>query len=278
MDYYPGGWQEAFPNAGPPSEWLGAELGTHGEVSLLPWDYAVSLDSPDRVALDFVVETPRTPFRLERRMIIESSSAVLRIEETVTNLGLTEMPFMWLHHPAFGPPFLEEGCMIDMPRCEGVVATLPVRSSHRLMPGQSALFPFYVDPHGNDVRADKVPSSKTCTEDVLFMKNLDAPWCAIRNESQQIAVGMTWDPNIFKHLSCWMLYGGRMEYPFFGRGYAVAFEPSTSPIEPLEVCAAEGRCPILRPGESLNNFLEVGIFETDRKIIKIEPGGRLVHE
>ena len=36
MDYYPGGWQEVFPNGGAPSSYLGAQFGQHGEVSNLP--------------------------------------------------------------------------------------------------------------------------------------------------------------------------------------------------------------------------------------------------
>ena len=41
MDYYPGGWQEIFPNGGAPSSYLGAQFGQHGEVSNLPWDYEI---------------------------------------------------------------------------------------------------------------------------------------------------------------------------------------------------------------------------------------------
>jgi hypothetical protein len=42
MDYYPGGWQEIFPNGGAPSSYLGAQFGQHGEVSNLPWDYEIT--------------------------------------------------------------------------------------------------------------------------------------------------------------------------------------------------------------------------------------------
>ncbi|HEY4387412.1 MAG TPA: hypothetical protein VGN34_23400, partial [Ktedonobacteraceae bacterium] len=38
MDSYEGGWQELFPTLGPPAVHHGAELGTHGEVALLPWE------------------------------------------------------------------------------------------------------------------------------------------------------------------------------------------------------------------------------------------------
>src|SRR5687768_5183181 len=42
MDYYPGGWQEIFPNGGAPSSYLGAQFGQHGEVSNLPWHYEIT--------------------------------------------------------------------------------------------------------------------------------------------------------------------------------------------------------------------------------------------
>src|SRR5262249_51823725 len=108
LDHYSGGWQEIFPAGGSPTEYKGIEFGVHGEVCLLPWDVIVQEDSASRIAVKFAVETIRTPFRLERTLILRSGSPVVEIEESVTNLGEEELAFMWGHHPAFGPPFLEK--------------------------------------------------------------------------------------------------------------------------------------------------------------------------
>ena len=39
MDFYPGGWQELFPNAGNNCVYKGAELGFHGEICKVPWEF-----------------------------------------------------------------------------------------------------------------------------------------------------------------------------------------------------------------------------------------------
>jgi hypothetical protein len=44
MDYYPGGWQEIFPNGGAPSSYLGAQFGQHGEVS--NWGHHLAYGRP----------------------------------------------------------------------------------------------------------------------------------------------------------------------------------------------------------------------------------------
>jgi hypothetical protein len=33
----------------------------------------------------------------------------------VTNEGVEKLQFMWGHHPAFGPLFLDESCQIEIP-------------------------------------------------------------------------------------------------------------------------------------------------------------------
>jgi hypothetical protein len=66
-------------------------LGQHGEVALLPWDVRVVEDRAERIEVEFSVETVRTPFRLVRRMILESDSPVLHLQESLSNLGEEDM-------------------------------------------------------------------------------------------------------------------------------------------------------------------------------------------
>ena len=108
LDYYEGGWQECLPTGGDPAEYAGTEFGPHGEVCLIPWDYAIVEDSPQRVSVRFRVRTYRTPLLIEKTVTLERHSGVLTIAEQVTNEGAVPIDIMWGHHPAFGPPFLDE--------------------------------------------------------------------------------------------------------------------------------------------------------------------------
>lgn len=243
LDYYIGGWQEIFPSAGPATEIAGAVQGQHGEISLLPWDVAVLCDRPDRIEVEFTVETVRTPFRLIRRMILESNSPVLRLEEKFTNLGKQSLPFAWGHHPAFGPPFLEPGCVIELMPCEGFLS------------------------------GTKVPGPETATESVGLCTNFTDGWCALRNPAQGLAVGMVWDRQTFPYMWVWQVYGGAKDYPYYGRTYNLALEPFNCPFTPMQESIVKGLIPEIGAGASAETELECGIYEVDKPIVSLGKGG-----
>jgi hypothetical protein len=56
-------------------------------------------------------------------MVIKDGKPALQIREKLRNNGDEVMEFMWAHHPAFGWPFLEEGCQIE----HGTVQVLGIR-------------------------------------------------------------------------------------------------------------------------------------------------------
>ena len=115
LDFYAGGWQEMLPNAGMNCVYKGASLGVHGEVCLLPWSYRIDRDSPEAVSVTFSVRTVRTPFYLEKTLTLNHHSPVLFIEERLLNEGDEPMDVMWGHHPAFGWPFVDDGCRLFLP-------------------------------------------------------------------------------------------------------------------------------------------------------------------
>src|SRR5438046_6663010 len=81
-DFYEGGWQELLPVAGDfPSESKGAQFGQHGEVALLPWSSRINEDNQERISVTFSVNTTRTPFHLDRKMIADNGESALRMQE-----------------------------------------------------------------------------------------------------------------------------------------------------------------------------------------------------
>ena len=245
LDYYIGGWQEIFPNAGPATKLADAHLGQHGEISLLPWDVAVLCDREDRIEVEFTVETVRTPFRLVRRMILEARSPVLRLEEKITNLGKQTLRFGWGHHPAFGPPFLEPGCLIELPVCDGF-------SSGSIVPGPEVE-----------------------TEKVSVCSKLAKGWCALRNPAQKLAVGLAWDEKVFPYMWIWQVYGGAKNYPYYGRTYNLALEPFNCTLKPLSEAIAEQLVPAMAAGASVETALECGVYEINKPVTSLAMGGEI---
>ncbi|WP_330849166.1 DUF4432 family protein [Nonomuraea sp. K271] len=78
VDHYEGGWQEVFPNGGAPSEYRGARLAQHGEVSGLPWECEVVADSETEVAVRLRVRTRRLPYLVEKVFRLRSGTAAAR--------------------------------------------------------------------------------------------------------------------------------------------------------------------------------------------------------
>jgi len=261
LDYYEGGWQEILPSAGPGSTVLGAPLGLHGEVSLLPWDVRVTCDTAERVEVEFSVETMRTPFRIRRRMILESGAAQLRLEEDLRNLGEESVPFAWGHHPVFGPPFLAEGCTIELPPCQVEVPAYSAGLRRRFAMGGPSPFPELAGIDGRPQRVDMVQSKESRTEDVLLVSGFAVGWWKLRNPALQLALALSWEPKTFPYLWCWQMYGGHWGYPDYGRSFALGLEPFNCPIMPLAECVERNVARSLGAGESVTTALEFAISD-----------------
>jgi galactose mutarotase-like enzyme len=276
LDHYSGGWQEAFPSGGAPSEYLGAEYGVHGEVSLLPWDVRVICDTPDRIEIEFCVETLRSPFRLIRKMSLTSGSPVLQIFESVTNLGDEKVHFMWGHHPAFAPPFLDARCRIDLPRCMWSVGQHSDQLARRFKANTASTYPYPVEFRDSLEPFDAVQGKESRTEDALLFSEMEKGWCVVRSPQQRLAVSLVWDKDVFPYMWCWQSYGGRWGYPYYGRAYVLAIEPFTCPILPFSECVAKGIAPALGAGERIETQLDAAIFEADSKVLDAGFGGAIV--
>ena len=156
-DFYEGGWQELFPNCGAPSEHQGAEIGQHGEVLLLPWRYVVTKDDVEEIEVRFEVRTVRTPFHLVKTVSLRRNEAVLRIHERVTNEGGQQVDFTWGHHPAFGWPFIDESCRVDVPACRIRTIEDYTPPASRLKPKQLGDWPMAEAAAGGQIDLSRIP-------------------------------------------------------------------------------------------------------------------------
>ena len=112
---YEGGWQELLPNVNDACTYDGSQIPFHGEVATLPWDWEVVQADADELAVRFWTRCRMTPFALERVMRLERGKPELVLEETVRNESDRPAHFVWGHHCVVGPPFLEQGCRLELP-------------------------------------------------------------------------------------------------------------------------------------------------------------------
>jgi len=257
MDYYEGGWQEVFPNAGPATEYKGAGIGQHGEVALAPWTLQVLEESEKRVSVKMAVKTYRTPFALEKVLTLQGDEPTLFMEETVTNLAGEKLEFSWGHHPAFGAPFLSGKCLLELPGSPDVeVFPGDGVSQTNLVTGRGK----WPTVAGRDGQVDlrKVPSFQDRVSTFIIITSLSEGRYGIRNPEKGISFQLAWDARIFSHLWYWQVAGGSFNYPWWGRTYNMALEPFSGPPI-LSNALKEGKVLSLEAGKSLTTKLSASV-------------------
>jgi len=259
IDYYPGGWQEIFPNGGTPCEYKGAVLGLHGEVALLPWDYKILQDNQDRVSVLFSVRTYRTPFEIEKIITIEKGNGYIEIEEKVKNRGGQDMDFMWGHHPAFGKPFLSSDCFIKLSGCKIKVAPGDGKSLTNLKQTEG-VWPYVEGIDGNKIDISRIPSEKDNVSDVIFLTDLKDGKYEIVNKEKKLGFFFEFPLSVFKCLWFWRIAKGSYNYPWYGRNYNIALEPFSS-LPNLEEAVKRGDQLKLKPEEELKVKIKCGVVK-----------------
>lgn len=263
MDYYPGGWQEIFPNGGAPSSYLGATFGQHGEVSNLPWDYEIVEDDQNCVAVRFSVRTQKTPFSLEKELRLRSGESRLLVEETLTNESETPLHAMWGHHLAFGRPFLDEGCRIRLP--EGATVMPHDAPTHpegrRIKGGKHYVWPLAEGESGEEVDLSVLPQHGTLPE-MLYLTDLSDGLYEIENPEKGLGIRVGWDVGQMPYLWFWQEYGASDFYPWYGRHYNIGLEPFSSfPTNGLEEAVENGTAISVGAREMRRFSLQAEVFE-----------------
>jgi hypothetical protein len=279
LDYYSGGWNEILPNGGPAVSYRGAPLGQHGEISLIPWQYAILEDSPARVAARLWVRPIRTPFFLEKTLALEPERAVLTIEEQLTNEGGEPLHLMWGHHIAFGRPFLDEGAVIDVPARRFLVhEAMPGYEPRRFQPGANADWPHVPTPDGAVADASRVPAYGALqAQEMAYMAELSEGWYAITNPARQVGFGLRFDPALFRTVWYWQQLGDVAQgYPWWGRVHTAALEPWTSyPTNGLNEAIANGTALELQAGQTVRTELRAVAYAGLERVASIAPDGEV---
>ncbi len=273
LDAYHGGWQEIFPGGGP-VDYHGAELGLHGEVTSLGWDYEILADTPEQVSVRLAVNCIRTPFRLERTLRLEKGSLALFIDEALTNLSPEPQEFMWGHHPAFGAPFLHAGVKLCIPAAKAQAHTPQFLASSALEPGREFDWPIASPARAGapiDLSVVKGPSAGF--GELIYLKELSAGWFAVLDPEKKLGVGLAWPVEMFPYLWLWQVYGKAPGYPWYDRAYVVALEPWTSIPNNLNQAIATGNQKFIKGGETLRVSLTATVITGTDSVQQIHLDG-----
>lgn len=265
LDTYAGGWQELFPTHGGPTLYRGGEMGIHGEACLYPWDCQVLEDTPECVKVLLSLRTIRSPFLLERTVMLKENDATLYLHQKATNLSSTGQDFMWGHHPAFGYPFLDGSVRLH----------LPGEPTVTYWAGDAYKCPFDKDTTGKwpllpgrdgtlvDMSRAYEPEDKVYME--YAISDLAEGKLELINHRKNLGARMVWDKNVFRYIWVWALFCGAEEYPWYGRSYVMGVEPWSSMPGGYDGAKAAGTLLHLDAGKSMETDFSVELFETEEE-------------
>lgn len=266
LDHNEGGWQEILPNGGPECTYKGAILGMHGEISNIPWSYEIQNDCPEEISIKFLVQTVRSPFRLDKTITLRTGEPVIYFNEKLSNLAQEEMHLMWGHHPTIGEPFLNEHCEIRTSAMK--VFTYGDSfdfETQRLAINSEFDWPLAIDRNGHEVDLSLIPSKEAKTADMLFLKTFEKEaFYEVYNKDLKVGFGMRWDKRIFPYVWMWQVCGGSYGYPWYGRTYNMALEPWTSyPGAGLEEAIKNETAMLIGTNDKVYSKMEVYITDDD---------------
>jgi hypothetical protein len=275
LDFYHGGWQTAVPHGGYADTVAGADMGLHGDVNTIPWDAQVIEDSAERVSAKFSAKSVRTPFAVEKTLTLEAGSAMLRLDETVTNEGEEEQGCVWLEHIAVGPPFLSDKCRLFVPECTVLSHPEDVAPASKLKPGHEGPWPLAPLKTGYSTDLSRIPAKEDRSLDMAYMTGMSEGWYALLNEETGVGWAVSYPAGVFKYLWFWRNFGGGWGYPWYGRCYNLGLEPCTSFHNGgLKQAQENGTAQLYRPGQSVSVTLHAGPF-TGRGEVKRVADGRV---
>lgn len=227
-DYYYGGWQVCLPNS-PAFNYRGAELGQHGEVSLIPWNVIELQESKDLIVLKVGVQPLRIPIAIERTLIMKKDDPKIIIEEEVTNRSKTHLDIMWGQHIAFGLPFLKEGVTIDT-NAKMMTTEPAMPDGHLFKRNETYRWPEALNKEGKPIDSSKVSAQgENEYSDLCYISEYEEEaYYSIKNEKLNVGFGLQWDGRLFKDLWYWQERNATKDFPWWGDCYTVALEPWTS--------------------------------------------------
>ncbi len=207
-------------------------------------------------------------------MTLRSGSPILEIDETLTNEGYEPMELMWGHHPAFGPPFLSEDCVLQC-GAGRVVVDPNVGDECRFSPNQEFLWPVGMARSGEEADLSQIVSPEARVTDMTYLVDLEEAWYAVTNRQRQVGIGMAWDIETFPYIWCWMGLGGSWGWPSWGRHYAMAVEPFSSYPAILTEAMKQGTQMKMEPGEQRHTWLKAVAYQDMDNVACIDPSGNV---
>lgn len=275
LEWYAGGWQVLFPNAGAACRYKGVDLNFHGEASTTFWD-VTELDSDEDAAhVRLTARLFRSPFTIERSMRLPAGSTAIHIRETIRNDAREPMDYLWGHHPAYGAPLLSAESRIDTNARTILADDIYDPPASVWERGRTYTWPI-VEREGTRTDLSHVPGPNEPRGSMGYLGDFDAvAWYGITNTAAGVGAGLAWQRDDFPFAWFWQEMHASPGFPWYEGVYVMAIEPSITNVGHGLVAAMESNQThrALQPGESRTVEFVAVLYDSTTGIAGIDLDG-----
>ncbi len=237
------GWDECLPSIGPCTvafDGRDVEVTDHGDFWRLPWK--VEEQTEDMVRMS--AEGSSLPLYFERTVELEGDAVIL--EYLVRNTGKVEVPYAWSVHPLFA---VDPGDRIILPHSVEEITAEASANGRLGAAGSKHAWPFTADARdGSALDLTTVGQPTDGVGDKIVARAPGEGWCALERRTLGARLTLRFDPIINPWLGLWICYGGWPEAVTARKGFTVALEPCTSPVDSLAEAIRRGEAKTLAAG------------------------------
>lgn len=226
---------------GPPTIDEGETLGLHGRYSTLPAkqfaDFSGWVGDEYHLTVKGIVEEGflfGKKLRMEREITSVSGENRIRMTDTITNFGSAASPYTILYHMNFGYPLLSDSAELIIDPAE----SLPRDAD--AVPGINEFRNF-------------IKPQQSYPEQVFFhtMKGDQEANTSVKLQNKMLGIAVSLHFNT-------MQLPYLMEWKMMGEGeYVIGLEPANVLCKSRNVLREEGKLPMLQPGETTTNVIEI---------------------
>ncbi|MFB6782378.1 aldose 1-epimerase [Streptomyces sp. NPDC056352] len=251
---YGGGWQQLVPNAGAERTVDGLRRGYHGEAAVVAWTVESVNEAEVRLATDLIT----APLSLTRSLRLDGPA--LHVRDTVHNTSREPVPVMWVQHPGFGAPFIDEHCTITA--AARTVLTDAEQPGTVLPPDVRAAFPLAPTVDGDVLDLRQCPGPDSGRAVFACLTDFRTGSFAIESPSAGFGIRVEWDASVLPHAWLWQECHASSGFPWYRRAYVVAIEPANVlPGDPSPACPTRGQAPLLPAGTSWTSDITLSITD-----------------
>jgi hypothetical protein len=190
---------------------------------------------------------------LEKNIKLEVGIPEIKINEKVINKSPTELEVIWGHHLAYGKPFLEEGCRININAKKCLTYNIPGVLDSNIPLNKEFVWPKLPTNDGKTIDLSIIQPESENSSKFFYVKEIETGEYEILNQRRNIGIKVEWDKTIMPYLWFWQEFNKSTSYPWYKMARVFGLEPFSTDMMGLDNTISKKRGLVIK-GDSKKDF------------------------